>query len=191
MYTKPKKHGASILQRIFAKIIDWVWSGIVGFGFGLVLGIVIGIAAVSSGSPIDSFSFDENSSQVLNLVFGNIGFLLYNVICEWLFGATLGKWIMGIRVVSFDGRACSFKQALIRSLALFVDLLFFGLIAYSSMVKSLTNQRYGDRWAKTVVIKKFQVPIGAKRGFLVFLIALLFGSFLLGIFSLIPIFLQF
>jgi hypothetical protein len=45
------------------------------------------------------------------------------------------------------------KAALIRDLAYHIDALFFGLIGYTSMQAGPLNQRYGDVWGKTVVVK--------------------------------------
>ena len=45
------------------------------------------------------------------------------------------------------------KGAFIRDLAYHVDALFFGLVGYISMEKGPLRQRYGDGWARTVVVK--------------------------------------
>jgi hypothetical protein len=68
-------------------------------------------------------------------------------------------------------------QAFKRSLAFFWDSLFFGLVGYSSMKKSELNQRYGDHWAKTVVIKSSEVAAESKRGWEMFAVAFVVGSF--------------
>jgi hypothetical protein len=68
------------------------------------------------------------------------------------------------------------KQALLRSLAYYFDGLFFGLVAYSSMKQSPLNQRYGDRWAHTVVIRAKELPSGSRTGPEVFVLAFLMGS---------------
>ena len=43
--------------------------------------------------------------------------------------------------------------ALGRSLAYFIDALFCGLVAYWVMSDSRWQQRLGDRWGKTIVMK--------------------------------------
>lgn len=50
------------------------------------------------------------------------------------------------------------RGAFIRSGAFYIDGLFFGLIGYSCMKHSRLNQRYGDIWAKTVVVKVAELP---------------------------------
>lgn len=42
---------------------------------------------------------------------------------------------------------------LVRNLAFLIDSLFFGLVGASAMGKSPTNQRYGDQWARTLVVR--------------------------------------
>ena len=39
-----------------------------------------------------------------------------------------------------------------RSLGYYVDGLFFGLVGWTSMSRSPTKQRLGDKWAGTVVV---------------------------------------
>lgn len=50
------------------------------------------------------------------------------------------------------------RGAFIRSAAYYIDGLFFGLIGYSCMKVSPLNQRYGDVWGKTVVVKVTELP---------------------------------
>jgi uncharacterized RDD family membrane protein YckC len=90
--------------------------------------------------------------------------VLYHTLCEGLYGATLGKLCCGIRVVSEDGAPSTLKGALIRTLAFeFVDCLFFGAAGYTAMRKSPLNQRYGDVWGKTAVIKTSEMAPESKR----------------------------
>ena len=49
----------------------------------------------------------------------------YYVLCEASTGATLGKRMVGIRVVSEDGDQVTFGAALVRNLLRLVDALFF------------------------------------------------------------------
>jgi uncharacterized RDD family membrane protein YckC len=92
-------------------------------------------------------------------------------------GASLGKLACGLRVVSEESRPIGLSQAFKRSLAFYWDGLFFGLVGYSSMKKSELNQRYGDHWAKTLVIKSSEVPVESKRGWEMFALAFVMGSF--------------
>jgi len=44
----------------------------------------------------------------------------------------------------------------VRSVAFYLDSLFFGLIAASSMQSSELKQRLGDKWAHTIVVGQAQ-----------------------------------
>ena len=85
------------------------------------------------------------------LLIGFVTSTLYFMVFEWLYGATPGKVILGIRVVMEDGRPCSLGAALIRDLLRLIDGLFFGIPAYVTMKEPLL-QRIGDKAAKTVVV---------------------------------------
>jgi hypothetical protein len=71
------------------------------------------------------------------------------------------------------------RQAFIRSLAFYVDGFFFGLIGKQSMDRSRRQQRYGDHWAHTIVIKTRSLPPDARSSPALGIIAglLVYGSF--------------
>jgi hypothetical protein len=79
-------------------------------------------------------------------------------------------------VVSESAEPIGLAKAFKRSLAYYWDGLFFGLVGYSSMKESELNQRYGDHWAQTVVIKKREVAMESKRGWEMFALAFVMGS---------------
>ncbi len=70
---------------------------------------------------------------------------------EYLFGRTVGKRLMGLRVVLIDGRPLRFSNAFIRNLFRLVDedLFFVGVMA---IVWSPWAQRLGDMIAHTMVV---------------------------------------
>jgi uncharacterized RDD family membrane protein YckC len=79
----------------------------------------------------------------------------YGATCEGLFnGQTLGKRMVGIRVVSDRGVPITGAQAVLRNLVGVVDgmLPFFFLLGLSSMVLSRKFQRLGDLAAGTMVV---------------------------------------
>lgn len=81
--------------------------------------------------------------------------IAYFVVLEGAFGATAGKVVLGIRVRSPDGSRIGFGPALIRNLARVVDAFPYVipyLVGGIAVIRSDTDQRLGDRWAKTVVI---------------------------------------
>lgn len=81
--------------------------------------------------------------------------LAYFVLLEGAFGATVGKLVLGIRVRSLDGTRIGFGAAAIRNLARVVDAFPYVipyLVGAIAVSRSETDQRLGDRWAKTVVV---------------------------------------
>jgi uncharacterized RDD family membrane protein YckC len=82
----------------------------------------------------------------------------YLIAFETIYGATPGKWLLGMHVVKSDGRRCDTQAAAVRALCLFfIDGLLLGMVAYLSMQPPL-YQRIGDRIAKTVVVNRCASP---------------------------------
>jgi len=71
---------------------------------------------------------------------------------EAVFGRTLGKWGLDLRVLGIDGRRATAGQAFLRRAFDPIDLLpFFGIVAYIVAKTNAQHQRLGDLVAKTRV----------------------------------------
>lgn len=80
---------------------------------------------------------------------------LYFTVPEALFGSTVGKIALGLRVVCIENRAKpTFRQAALRNLGRFIDALPLGVPGLLSMRTSPLRQRLGDRWAHTTVVSR-------------------------------------
>lgn len=145
--------------RAGAYIIDVIIFNIAYFGLMFVFSFVVAVAFAISGRE---FLVDQRSTQCQDIVIGLIIFVLDFTIFEWLYGATPGKIILGMRVVKENGEPCDFKAALIRALLRIIDGLFFGIPAYASMKHPL-YQRIGDKSAKTIVVGKRELIIQRPR----------------------------
>jgi uncharacterized RDD family membrane protein YckC len=78
----------------------------------------------------------------------------YFILLEGLTGRTLGKKIMGIKVVSMEGNTSSIGRAFVRRLGDFPDIYWcFGILGFIILKNSKFNQRLGDKWAGTTVVK--------------------------------------
>ena len=171
--------------RTGAQIIDLIIHNILALLAGLFVGVSIAVYATVTGIPASALTSTLGATDLIGYIFALTGFALYHTVCEGMHGATLGKLILKIHVLREDGTPASFGSALIRSFAFFIDRLFFGLVAYSSMKQSVLSQRLGDKWAKTVVVARStlnqgQLPSGWK--FVVaFLIAILVDGFFLAL----------
>ncbi len=79
--------------------------------------------------------------------------VLYFVVLEGLLGATLGKWVAGIRVVRLDRGKPGLVRSLGRNLLRMVDgLPAFNIIGVVLILRSPEKARFGDRWAGTRVV---------------------------------------
>ena len=70
---------------------------------------------------------------------------------QGLTGYSVGKFATRIRVVDERGGVPGIGRALIRTLPLVIEQL--GVIAIWAMLRRPSRQRFGDRWAKTFVVK--------------------------------------
>jgi len=130
-----------------ALLIDSVLLGII---VGIIAAIVtlpalFGVPMILLGAP---------------LMFGILS-IFYFVFMESAYGATIGKRIMGLKVVTLDGRNPNVEKAFIRNVSkihwalLLIDLLI-GL-----GTKGDPNQKFSDRIAGTTVVSErivFQIP---------------------------------
>jgi uncharacterized RDD family membrane protein YckC len=82
--------------------------------------------------------------------------LIMTVGIEIGWGATLGNSIAGLRAIPLSGqnRKLTFGQSLKRHLLDPVDMFFFGLPGIITIKNTDKNQRIGDLWAKTIVVKE-------------------------------------
>jgi uncharacterized RDD family membrane protein YckC len=82
----------------------------------------------------------------------NIG---YGIFCEWAWrGQTIGKKLLGLRVVDAEGMRMQFNQIVTRNLLRFVDMLpAFYLVGGAACWFSRRCQRLGDVAANTIVIR--------------------------------------
>jgi len=128
--------------RIVAAIIDIV-----------LLAVVFGVMAVLFGdSSSDNSSFSLNLSGGVAIIY----FLIvigYYVGLESMSGQTLGKKVMGIKVVAIDGPLTVGKVAIRTVLRIVDGLPFFYLLGVIVVAVSKQNQRIGDMAAGTLVVK--------------------------------------
>ena len=84
-------------------------------------------------------------------------YILYPWLMEARWGATVGKLVVGLRVVHLDGTLVRPLPALVRSLLRLVDGMFAGVVGALIIQLSPTRQRLGDRAARTLVVHKSAV----------------------------------
>jgi uncharacterized RDD family membrane protein YckC len=144
--------GSLAYQGIGSRLVAQIVDGIVL----LIVNYVLGAAMAGATS------FEFYGAQAYPLMgAGFVIFLLYFVILEGMWGATVGKMVMKIKVVQEDGSACGPMPALIRNILRIIDALpFFYIIGLIFISRSDKKQRLGDKIAKTVVVKVGAAPVG-------------------------------
>ena len=125
--------------RAVATIIDTVLVMVVGYL----------IAMFSGGTTAAGFQL-QGAPFFICLVIA----LAYYIVMEAQFGATIGKRLVGLKVVKLDtGAPVDWQAAIVRNVLRLVDGLFFYLVGAIAVWTSGKKQRLGDRIAGTVVIR--------------------------------------
>jgi uncharacterized RDD family membrane protein YckC len=132
--TEPK-----LLRRSLATIID----------YGLYF-IFFSWLVATYGVPNDEGGYTLSNDPKGGWIF--VVWIIYFPIVESFRGQTLGKLILGLRVVTKNGNPISFGQAFKRHLVDMIDFFFFGIVAIITIKNTPDHQRVGDLWAKTIVI---------------------------------------
>jgi uncharacterized RDD family membrane protein YckC len=143
----------ALLARAGALVADMLVFGVVSF----VVNSVYGVTQITSGSFISSSSgwasYSTNTAVPWYLFMAVS--LVYFTVPEALFGATPGKYLAGLRVVSVDGRRLSLGAVLARNLMRIVDYLpVIYVLGGISVLLTTNSQRLGDRLAGTTVVRR-------------------------------------
>ena len=85
---------------------------------------------------------------------GGLLLILYCSVTERLYGQTVGKKILGIKVMMVDGRPCTITGALIRNFGRILDVILGSyILGIICIILTKRKQRIGDLLAHTVVVK--------------------------------------
>ena len=139
---------AGIPLRFVAVLLDLV---IVFLPLSIVIGLMTGGGYAERGNGYANAGLNVGGNAVWMLLALGIG---YYIVCEGATGATLGKRMVGIRVVGEDGEHVTFGAAVVRNLLRVIDALFFYLIGFLFALASTRGQRLGDRAAHTIVVRR-------------------------------------
>jgi uncharacterized RDD family membrane protein YckC len=106
--------------------------------------------------------FDEALSTAILIIFTVLVMVGYPLIFETATrGRSVGKMVMGLRVVADDGGPERFRQALFRALASVVEIwMFLGSPAVISSILSSKAKRIGDIFAGTIVVSERSRRLG-------------------------------
>jgi uncharacterized RDD family membrane protein YckC len=134
---------ASVGERMVGYLLDFILI-IIYILFVLLIVNILNNTGIFSGG---------NNNWLVLILFLPIYF--YDLLCESLFnGQSLGKRIMGMKVISLDGEQPTFGQYIIRWLFRIVDFPVSSWLAGLIMVLvTEKRQRLGDLVAGTTVVK--------------------------------------
>ena len=102
--------------RVVAVLID-------GVVLIVAQGILFGAGWMLWGSGLSAGMAVKGATQLFSSLIGAV----YTIVFHWMWGQTLGKMALQIRVVSMDGGPLSFGQAVGRYFATFLSALILGI----------------------------------------------------------------
>ncbi|MBV9616510.1 MAG: RDD family protein [Ktedonobacteraceae bacterium] len=129
---QPQLQYVGVGRRFIALLLD-----------GVLLGVVNGIL----------FLLLRSVPFVADVVVSVIS-VVYIFAMEATRGATIGKMMLGLRVVKIDGSPIGWSESIIRNLLRVVDGFAAYLVGAILIWTSPQRQRLGDRVAKTVVVRQ-------------------------------------
>lgn len=134
---------AGVGYRILAALLDEIFKIV----YIIILSLIVGLYFKNNRFVYD----DENYTLYALLILASLPYMLYYFLSETLMnGQSLGKKIIGIKVIKLDGTQASVSSYLIRSLTRIIDR---GLVALIAVAVTDKSQRLGDLAAGTTVIK--------------------------------------
>ncbi len=160
---------AGVASRAIAFAIDLfvmvvMWGIVITF---LSLVVTMGGGAAGGGTGTETLLVILNLVVVFFVLFG------YPALAEtFLRGRTVGKLVCGLRVVTSEGGPVRFRHAALRSIFSVAEIyLTLGTLAVTSIVLTRDNQRLGDVFAGTIVLRertgetrsiavRFPAPVG-------------------------------
>jgi len=140
-------------RRLGALILDFLFFSIVL----TVVNNVYGITVVTSGPPLSPVGMVAYYTTTAGVAWPvqTLLWLVYYIVPESLFGASLGKMLCGLCVVRVDGRPLGIGAVVARNVLRLVDVLpGLYLIGGLSVLITTNSQRVGDRWAGTTVVAR-------------------------------------
>ena len=112
----------------------------------IVIGLFAGLVALMNVVPSLATAF-----RLLAVI---VPSLLYFVIAEHYYQATVGKWLFGLRVVTVDGDRPELLAHIVRGMTRLPEAMML-MIPYLVVVPfSQRHQRFGDTITETLVVRR-------------------------------------
>lgn len=156
---------AAIGDRMLALILDRVVIAAL---------LLIPAALIATRLPAGSSLVQPVRAAIAISIAFVVAALAYHIVLEALFGATLGKGLLGLEVRNGSGER-PWLTSTIRNLVRVVDASIFYVLAFVVALFTRRRQRIGDLVAGTTVIER-RVAVGARIALLSIFVALVAGS---------------
>lgn len=112
-----------------------------------VIGTVAGL--LINAGPVDPEKLMRTSTYQIWFTSSVVVYIVYCIVCELIWGRTLGKWVFRMKVMTVYGSPPSRRAILIRNVLRVVDVMMPLLLL---ILVSPLRQRVGDVAAETVVV---------------------------------------
>jgi uncharacterized RDD family membrane protein YckC len=143
---------AGFWKRVAAYLVDYILLTVTSAIVGGIIGAVLGLAMSSGGSTGSTI---EAAAQGVGMLLGiAIGVAYYAAFHSSKGGATLGKMVVGIKVVRSDGERISLLRAIGRYFAAFLSGLIL-CIGYLMAAFTDRKQTLHDMICDTVVVDRW------------------------------------
>ena len=148
--SKPAEYCGIGIRGVAMGIDSIIWIGLL-FGAILITGAFTGQLETTT-QGVDANLEGGPASIALGVWF--VLSLGYHTILEWLFGKTIGKALVSIRVTNTSGSTPSLLASIIRNIVRLIDWIpALYLIGIVGIIISDRQQRLGDKLAGTVVVR--------------------------------------
>lgn len=147
-------------RRLIALVIDVAIVTVALVIIAVVVSIPFLVGLSFSSTPVGAFSAGWGAWW--GFWFGGVGSLvvfLYFLLAEGLYGRTLGKEIMGLRVQRVDGKPMDLRSGLIRNISKIYWVLLLIDVAVGLGTHGDMSQKWSDRYIGTKVEEKTSMTI--------------------------------
>ncbi|MFZ2003587.1 MAG: RDD family protein [Stellaceae bacterium] len=111
--------------------------------------VILWIVASFTGQTTENGFYLTGAPALIGVVIS----IVYFVVMEALFGATVGKLLLKLRVVKDDGSPIGWREAIVRNVLRIIDGFALYLIGFIVVCTTAKQQRIGDLAAGSVVVK--------------------------------------
>ena len=118
----------------------------------LVVILLVVPPAVAVGVPFEDVVSPGDTRQAIFLVLMGVAFV-YHFLLEWLTGLTIGKRLLGLRVVADDGTPLGVRGSLLRNALRLIDGLLYWGVAVAIILLRGDGKRLGDVVGRTLVVR--------------------------------------